>query len=363
MALGIVLLIAVAGSSSADVTATAGSAFGARGSIALFGGVPFVLAPTPSVTLPLSGGIQVASAPSAVLQAGPARVVKIGALTVNTQGTTGPGGTVTSSATVADPAVAGFKATGATSNCTAAEAGSEGSTTIVAGTLATKRDASTGDPVTTVDIPADPPPNDTYNGTIDNVGDSFRAVFNEQVLTAGAITVNAVHFYLLGPTAVGDLFVGQSVCGVTAVAGSTTSTTTGTPTSTSTPSSTTTTSSPSTTSSTIATTSTTLPSTQTTTSTTLSSVPAAVGPTAPSGSTSDPGTGDGPATPTRSALARTGYGPGLTMLGALMIAIGILLLIGSGGGIVARHARNAAAWPAQRVGGRVRRATGRRGCP
>ncbi|MGI9022697.1 MAG: hypothetical protein ACR2HV_05620 [Acidimicrobiales bacterium] len=251
---------------------------------------------------------------------------------MNTQGTTGAAGSVTSSATVADPDVAGFAATEAASTCTATEAGSEGSTTILAGTLATKRDATTGEPVTTIDIPATPPPNDTYSGTIDNVGDSFRAVFNEQVVSAGGITVNAVHFYLLGPIAVGDLVVGQSVCGITSVAGSTTSSTNTSPSST---------------------TSTTTPSTSTTSTT--SSVPVAVGSATPGGPTPDPGTVNGPTLTARSALARTGYTSGLTMLAALTIAIGLLLLIGSGGGVTPVHARHGVVWPEPRVGGWARR--------
>jgi len=297
------VVVAVGSPSSADVTATTGSAFGASGSISLFGGAPIILAPTPSVMLSSNGGSQSDSATSAVLQAGPARVVRTGTLAVNTEGTTSAAGAVTSSATVTDPAVAGLNATQAASTCTATEAGVTGSTTITSGTLVTKHDPTTGDPVTTVDVPANPLPNLTFNGTVDNVGDSFRAVFNEQVMTAGAITVNAVHFYLLGPIAVGDLFVGQSVCGVTAVAASTTtSTTSGTSPSTSTTSSTSVSS-----------------TTTTRSSSTISKIAGAP----------DPGAGGGPTSPTRTALARTGFTPALALLAMLTTALGVVLLIGS----------------------------------
>lgn len=48
------------------------------------------------------------------------------------------------------------------------------------------------------------------------MGDTFKYVFNEQVVANGAITVNADHQYLLGPTAVGEFIIGQSRCATTA---------------------------------------------------------------------------------------------------------------------------------------------------
>ncbi len=68
-------------------------------------------------------------------------------------------------------------------------------------------------------LPASPAPNTTYEGHvhIGNTTDSFRWVFNEQTINAdGSITVNAGHQYLLGPSASGNLILGQVVCGVTA---------------------------------------------------------------------------------------------------------------------------------------------------
>jgi hypothetical protein len=122
-----------------------------------------------------------------------------------------------------------FTATSVSSRCTAPEADiSSGSTTINGGTLQTDsgRDANEdGDftdvgehPPVNVTLPANPAPNTSYDGHIHVNGsiDNFRYVFNEQIRNPdGSITVNAAHQYLLGPTAVGDLIIGQSVCGVT----------------------------------------------------------------------------------------------------------------------------------------------------
>ena len=71
-------------------------------------------------------------------------------------------------------------------------------------------------PNATEDIPAEPPVNYTKSGVISNVGDVFTVVFNEQIVHAdGSLTVNAVHMYLFGPTAVGELVRGQATCGTT----------------------------------------------------------------------------------------------------------------------------------------------------
>jgi len=109
-------------------------------------------------------------------------------------------------------------ATNLASTCTASKSGGvSGSTTVTAGRLQT----SEGNPAvqgdeTFVDVPARPEPNTTYTGKVESVGDTFRYVFNEQVVQAdGSIIVNAAHQYLLGPTAVGELILGQSRCATT----------------------------------------------------------------------------------------------------------------------------------------------------
>jgi len=102
------------------------------------------------------------------------------------------------------------------STCTARPDGTATvSTTIVNGVLETSYDPNTQLAVTSEPIPLNPPVNYTRSGTIDHVGDRYRVVFNEQITHPdGSRTVNAVHLYLLGPTAVGDMVLGSSTCGV-----------------------------------------------------------------------------------------------------------------------------------------------------
>ncbi len=225
VALSAGLFAVVAGPSSADVTSVTGSAFGARGSVSLFGGPPQVFGPVATVTLPASGGDETDSAPSATFQAGPAVLLESGALNVSTQGTTGPSGSVTSTASVTGVAdgPGPFLYQGVESTCTASESGVSGSTTIAGGVVETRYDPDTEEPVATEPVPGTPTPNLEITGTLDHVGDSFRIVFNEQITNPdGSLTVNGAHLFLLGPTAVGDVIIAQSVCGVAATATTTT---------------------------------------------------------------------------------------------------------------------------------------------
>ena len=215
---------------AADVAAVTGSAYGYRAfNITLFGGAQTEQGPAPRVDLAAdaSNSPQAATAPSASVQYGPAVLFESGALEVRAEGRTGAGGSIITSASATGVGPGPFTAGSARSTCTASEAAVSGSVTISDGLLVTKTNPGTGAPETTVTIPASPSANDTYTGTIDHVGDSFRIVFNEQVVNAdGSLTVNAAHLYLLGPTATGDLVIGQSVCGVTAAGAPATATTT-----------------------------------------------------------------------------------------------------------------------------------------
>ncbi|MDP9074825.1 MAG: hypothetical protein M3N98_11755 [Actinomycetota bacterium] len=214
---------ALVGRSSAAVTPVTGSAFGFSTNVSLFGGPFHPMGPAPKVKLP-GGGSSVAitaSAPSEKAQYGPATIFSSGKVSVSTKGTPGAAGSVSSSASLLHVSGGPFTADKVTSTCTAKQGQQSGSTGIVKGVLVTKTDAS-GNPLKSVKIPANPPPNDTFTGTINTVGDKFKYVFNEQVINPdGSITVNAAHDYLLGPTAKGDLIIGQSVCGA-ASTGSTT---------------------------------------------------------------------------------------------------------------------------------------------
>jgi len=184
------------------------------------------------VTLPAGGSASPITATAATgrASAGPATFFTSGPITVSTHGTTGTTGSVTSSTNIQTVNTSGqevFTAGNVASTCTASEGTISGSTTITGGTLQT--DSGDDDPTNTipdhppvnVTLPANPAPNTFFNGHI-HVGsstDNFRYVFNEQVLNPdGSITANAAHEHLLGPKAVGDLIIGQSVCGVTATA-------------------------------------------------------------------------------------------------------------------------------------------------
>ncbi len=333
------IFVAVAGSSSADVTAVSGRAFGYYTNIGLFGGPPTVrgfgqtippgtpLSASPSVVLPSTGGnVSQTDPDGAIGTYGPANIFESpGPIVVSTQGTIGPGGSVTSSATVNGLPHGPFSAPppgGVASTCTATETGVSGSATITNGILVLHDpdDSVSGEPgEEIVTPPVNPAPNTTYFGVIANVDNNFKIVFNEQIVDGTTISVNAVHQYALGPVAVGDFVTAQSQCGVTVAASTTTttqpsgSTTTTTPV----PSSTTTTAPPG------STTTTTSPPGSTTTTTTP------VG-TAGGGVSNDPGSGTNPGSPTRSALARTGSS--LRAVGPAVVSFVLgLLLIGFGG--------------------------------
>ena len=238
VAVSAAMFATVASPSSADVTAVSGSAYGYSASFTIFGGGPFVFGPDPTVTLPAGGSAVpiTATAPSGRVAQGPGVLFTSGPIDVSTQGTTGATGSVTSSShittvptsTVGEILYAGdIRAT-----CTASEAGVSGTTTLAgpgdAGHTSPTLRTSDGNPdvegdETYVDLPTDPAPNTTIDGTLESVGDTYRVVLNEQIPNPdGSLTVNAVHEYLLGPTAVGELIIGQVVCGVTATGVTTT---------------------------------------------------------------------------------------------------------------------------------------------
>ncbi len=221
MLTAIVLISVGQGPAHADVTHVKGSAYGYFAKVSLFGGPFDTRGPSPSVTLPPSGSpLLTASVSSGLVQFGSAILFSSGQLTVSTQGTTGPSGSVTSTTDIDNVNTSGqevFTAANVASTCTAIEAGISGSTTITNGTLQT----SEGNPdvegdESVIQVPTNPAPNTTVNGKYESVGDSFQYIFNEQIVNAdGSITVYAAHQRLLGPTVVGDLYIGKSECGVT----------------------------------------------------------------------------------------------------------------------------------------------------
>ena len=209
---------------------------------------------SPSVQLPPTGSaspITATDSDGAAAKYGPATIFggiwpfevatppPSGPITVSTQGTTGANGSVTSSTDITllatpkpvacwgDPAgTTNCRAPGGFGpapvwgdalhvECSASEGAVSGSTTFTNSFIAKATDPD-GEPLpsATEAIPTNPPPNYTRSGVITNVGDVFTAVFNEQIRNAdGSLTVNAVHMYLFGPVAVGDMVKGQVTCG------------------------------------------------------------------------------------------------------------------------------------------------------
>lgn len=210
-----------------------GGACGYYTKVGLFGGPPELRgcgqtippgeerSASPSVTLPPGGssapvtaededGARAVYGPAVIFGGKPiqdanAPLPPCGPITVSTKGKK----SVTSAASVKDVGPGPFTADAVRSTCKAAASGTKGSATITKGRVVTATDAD-GNPTQIESVPSRPPVNFTLQGVIPT-GDRFRAVFNEQkVKEDGTITVNAVHLYLLGPTAKGDVVIAQS---------------------------------------------------------------------------------------------------------------------------------------------------------
>ncbi len=208
------------GPSGADVPKLSNvGAYGYYASVSLFGGPANTSGPSPTVTLP-SDGLRspvTSVVPSAKAQFGPATILEAGQVKVSIEGTPGPGASLTTSASLAginEPPLP-LLYERVTSTCTARGSELSGSTTL-AGQLALSThvapDPREGEPKDVVPLPASPPPNTERTGALTHIGDRFRVVFNEQIREGEFLTVNAIHMYLLGPIATGDLVIAQSRC-------------------------------------------------------------------------------------------------------------------------------------------------------
>ena len=208
------------GPSGADVPKLGSvGAYGYYASVSLFGGPANTSGPSPTVTLP-SDGLRspvTSVVPSAKAQFGPATILEAGQVKVSIEGTPGPGASLTTSASIAginEPPLP-LLYERVTSTCTARGSELSGSTTL-AGQLALSThvapDPREGEPKDVIPLPASPPPNTERTGVLTHIGDRFRVVFNEQIREGELLTVNAIHMYLLGPLATGDLVVAQSRC-------------------------------------------------------------------------------------------------------------------------------------------------------
>src|SRR5947209_9104985 len=170
----LVLGAALAGgvhTAGADVAAVKGSAYGYSFSVSLFNGPPKTGAPTPSVTLAsdASNSPQSATAPSARAAADPATFFTSGPLTVRSEGSLGPNGSVTSSVDIQNVNTSGpesLTASKLTSTCTASQsAAPTGSVTVTGGTVQTDNgdndpaNAIPDHPAVSVAVPANPAPN------------------------------------------------------------------------------------------------------------------------------------------------------------------------------------------------------------
>ena len=135
-------LIAFSGSSSADVTAVRGNAFGySVPNLTIFGGAQTPVSPTPNVTLApdASNSPQTASAATGSIRFGPAQLFSSGPIAVHTEGALGPNGFVTSTTDIQNINTSGqevFTASQVASTCTASESGVSGSTTVTTVTRA-----------------------------------------------------------------------------------------------------------------------------------------------------------------------------------------------------------------------------------
>ncbi|MDQ6782797.1 MAG: VCBS repeat-containing protein [Actinomycetota bacterium] len=242
---------------AADVVGVSGGAYGYYLKMTLFGGAPAVRGPNPTVALPPGGATPpiTATAPRAAAIAGPATIFTSGRVDLSTQGTTGPNGSVTSSTNIANVDAGGSESFGygpmdittlypknpqglttdIASTCTSSGTGVSGTTTVTNGQLELDNGfdplnngtyvgppGSGAHPPVRVIVPTNPGPNTSYTGHI-HIGtnpnfppDNFRYVFNEQVVDPdGGLTVYAAHEYLIGPTAVGDLYLGKVNCSLT----------------------------------------------------------------------------------------------------------------------------------------------------
>lgn len=199
---------------------SASGAYGFYASVSLFGGPATPSGLTPKVELPAAGSDTpiTATDPTGKAQYGPASIYESTEMKVSTQG---KAGSTTSSASAADIGPTQVTAKLVTSTCTADASGLSGSASFTAGkilvSLGPDLDTPTADD-TVVDIPANPPPNTSFDGKLENTGDTFKVVVNEQEKTADAITVNGVHLILQGPIAKGDVVIAQSRCSKTGAA-------------------------------------------------------------------------------------------------------------------------------------------------
>ena len=201
---------------SAAVKPVLGSGYGYRASISFFGSpTPMVQKPTPKVKLPKGGSSTpvTKTAASGSIVFGPATILTTGPIELSTVGSAGSAST---SAALKSVVAGPFSADSVMSSCMASNGGAaQGSDTVINGVVVTSTDAM-GNPTSTMAVPTNPGVGLDIPGTVQisaSDTESFDWIFNEQIHnTNGSLTVNAAHEIFHGPTAVGDLFIGESLC-------------------------------------------------------------------------------------------------------------------------------------------------------
>lgn len=178
---------------------------------------------SPSVVLPPGGTstqISATDSDGAMGQYGPAvifgghfdandNVGPSGQLQTTVTGT----GTVVSTASAYTVGPAPFSADSVFARCVAYHGGKNFTVQLGGAIVETSTDAD-GYPLTIVNVPSNPGINYTVPFELNHIGDHGVVVFNERITNGdGSVTLNAVHMYLQGPTAVGDMVIGQARCG------------------------------------------------------------------------------------------------------------------------------------------------------
>jgi hypothetical protein len=188
----------LAPSASADIINVDGGASGVSASVNL-GVVTVNVPPTPAVSLPPAGGNETDSLANVNLPP----VIQTGVLNVQTQGSTGPGGSAQSSASVADPNVLGETVTAGviSSECVSDESGSSGSSTLLDAEIL-------GNPA--VDL--SPPPN-TVLGIPGLVSIILNGQSGSTTADSTQLTVRALEVQVLQAFSVGNVVVSESACG------------------------------------------------------------------------------------------------------------------------------------------------------
>lgn len=194
----ILALVASTAPALANVVTVGGSAFGESLSLAATGHTPIAYGPVPNVILPPTGGGPFTKHVSSV---GTAGILTIGSANVSTQGALGAGGSVQSSASLANIAVFGGEAAvgSISSRCTSTQSGSTGSSAITRLVV----DGETFTPSATPNLVL-------YNHN------GLKVVSNEIVnhdkANMADIKVSAVHVSLNRHGLVGELYLAQSRC-------------------------------------------------------------------------------------------------------------------------------------------------------